>query len=100
MVSTTTSTHHRQDESVYYYLPADGEAQGYEWMAPTVIEDDDLTFGGKSLSAWYEEDRQKVSLPEEERRGRQRVRQHHHSYSHHHNHKSKAKTSGGEHKQH
>lgn len=59
---------------MYYYLPADGEAQGYEWMAPTVIEDDDLTFGGKSLSAWYEEDRQKVSLPEEERRGRQRVR--------------------------
>jgi hypothetical protein len=74
MVTTSTTTHHRQEDPAYYYVPADAESQGYEWMVSTVIEDDDLTFGGKSLSAWYEEDRQKVSFPEEERRGRQRVR--------------------------
>ncbi|KAK0610773.1 hypothetical protein B0T14DRAFT_570705 [Immersiella caudata] len=46
------------------------------WMIATVIEDDDLTFGGKPLSAWYEEDRRRLSSgnDEEERRGRQRER--------------------------
>ncbi|KAF3765781.1 hypothetical protein M406DRAFT_225043, partial [Cryphonectria parasitica EP155] len=41
------------------------------------IEDDDLTFGGKSLSTWYEEDRRRYSdesfdVPDE--RGRSRTR--------------------------
>lgn len=31
------------------------------WMMATVIEDDDLTFGGKPLSAWYEEERRRQS---------------------------------------
>jgi hypothetical protein len=45
-------------------------------VQPTIIEDEDLTFGGKSLSAWYEEDRRRFSHSdeEEERRGRERVR--------------------------
>ncbi len=61
--------------------------QGYPWVMATIIEDDDLTFGGKPLSTWYEEDRRRYSLgeesapsprfeedtEEEERRGRQRV---------------------------
>ncbi|CEF75917.1 unnamed protein product [Fusarium graminearum] len=51
----------------------------YAWVQPTIIEDEDLTFGGKSLSAWYEEDRRRHSSgsnssDEEERRGRERVR--------------------------
>ncbi|KAK4209817.1 hypothetical protein QBC37DRAFT_293788 [Rhypophila decipiens] len=63
------------------------------WMVTTVIEDDDLMFGGKPLSAWYEEDRRRLSTgdeEEEEPRGRQRERvrvetvTHHHHYHHHH----------------
>lgn len=59
------------------------------WMMATTIDDDDLTFGGKSLSTWYEEDRRRLSVGddgtaispnrgrhEEERRGRQRQRSH------------------------
>ncbi|KAJ4390468.1 hypothetical protein N0V85_007192 [Neurospora sp. IMI 360204] len=47
------------------------------WTVATVIEDDDLMFGGKPLSAWYEEDRRRLSSSnedEEEIRGRQRDR--------------------------
>ncbi|KAL1838054.1 hypothetical protein VTJ49DRAFT_3102 [Mycothermus thermophilus] len=50
------------------------------WMVATVIEDDDLMFGGKPLCAWYEEDRRRLSsesvIDEEETRGRQRERGH------------------------
>ncbi|KAL6862257.1 hypothetical protein J3F83DRAFT_716640 [Trichoderma novae-zelandiae] len=66
-------------------LDLDAEA----WIQPIIIEDEDLTFGGKPLSAWYEEDRSRLSssssnssddgnqsLEEEERRGRQRTRRH------------------------
>ncbi|KAK0609964.1 hypothetical protein B0T17DRAFT_621254 [Bombardia bombarda] len=66
------------------------------WTVATVIEDDDLMFGGKALSAWYEEDRRRLSTSheEEERRGRQRERvrteSHHH---HHHQHVKKSKES-------
>lgn len=62
------------------------QLQAQPWMMATMIEDDDLTFGGKPLSTWYEEDRRRYSvgddsapsLPEfadeeEEQRGRQRV---------------------------
>ncbi len=62
------------------------------WMMATVIEDDDLMFGGKPLCAWYEEDRRRLSLTidEEETRGRQRERaradSHHHHHKAHHQH--------------
>ncbi|KAK9423416.1 hypothetical protein SUNI508_04310 [Seiridium unicorne] len=82
MTTTSTTPHHPHQDASSCYFAAEVHSQGYGWMEPTVIDDDDLMFGGKSLSAWHEEDRQKVSVPEEERRGRQRVRQHH-SYSHH-----------------
>ena len=54
---------------------------GYQWVQPTIIEDDDLQFGGKALSEWYEEDRSRMSSAGgsddghcEERRGRERTR--------------------------
>lgn len=50
----------------------------HPWMVATVIEDDDLMFGGKPLSTWYEEERRRQSMgssdEEEERRGRTRDR--------------------------
>ncbi|KAM3453935.1 hypothetical protein MY3296_003407 [Beauveria thailandica] len=62
----------------------------HAWVRPIVIEDDDLMFGGKSLSTLYEEERRRQSTGgggggggggssdeenhEEERRGRERVR--------------------------
>jgi len=63
-------------QSHYYYDP-----NAYTWVQPTIIEDDDLTFGGKSLSTWYEEERRRLSSGSgsedgEERRGRERVRKH------------------------
>jgi hypothetical protein len=73
--------------AAHYYLvpnlqaldPSAGEVDlnAHAWVQPTVIEDDDLTFGGKSLSAWYEEERRRLSCgasSDEERRGRERVR--------------------------
>lgn len=81
-----------QNEQSYYSLPTmqvldpsqELDLQSHPWMMATMIEDDDLTFGGKPLSTWYEEDRRRYSLgeesaptpgfeDEEERRGRQRV---------------------------
>ncbi|KEY70541.1 hypothetical protein S7711_02699 [Stachybotrys chartarum IBT 7711] len=53
------------------------DLNAHAWVQPTIIEDDDLTFGGKSLSAWYEEERRRLSCgasSDEERRGRERVR--------------------------
>ncbi|KAH7234123.1 hypothetical protein B0J15DRAFT_554994 [Fusarium solani] len=52
------------------------DASAYTWVQPTIIEDEDLTFGGKALSTWYEEERRRLSSgsDEEERRGRERVR--------------------------
>jgi hypothetical protein len=63
----------------YYHLDAGKEmsVESYQWIEPISIDDDDLMFGGKSLSTWYEEDRSRLSgvySDEEERRGRQRVR--------------------------
>lgn len=67
------------------------------WVQAIVIEDEDLTFGGKSLSELYEEDRQRLSTAsapsstcgseeaasydDEERRGRDRTRRMCHYYS-------------------
>ena len=73
------------------------DLDNHPWMEATVIEDDDLMFGGKPLSTWYEEERRRQSLgsdDEEERRGRRRERSmachdahthhHHHHHQHHH----------------
>jgi hypothetical protein len=61
-----------------YYLVQNAreiELNSHAWVQPIVIEDEDLQFGGKSLSTWYEEERKRLSSysDEEERRGRQRV---------------------------
>jgi hypothetical protein len=58
----------------------------HSWMVATVIEDDDLMFGGKPLCAWYEEDRRRLSssTDEEETRGRQRERVHADTQHHQH----------------
>lgn len=66
------------------------DLDGASWMVTTVIEDDDLMFGGKPLSAWYEEDRRRLSTgdEEEEHRGRQRERVRVETVSHHHYHHS------------
>jgi hypothetical protein len=60
------------------------------WMMATIIDDDDLMFGGKPLCAWYEEDRRMLSsamdVDDEEPRGRPRERSrgssHHHQQAH------------------
>jgi hypothetical protein len=51
------------------------ELGAHSWIQATVIDDEDLTFGGKALSTWYEEERQRLSRysDEEQQRGRQRV---------------------------
>jgi hypothetical protein len=53
----------------YYYV----DVGAHTWVQPTIIDDADLTFGGKPLCAWYEEERRRLSNGEE-RRGRERVR--------------------------
>ncbi|KAI1651324.1 hypothetical protein F4815DRAFT_448188 [Daldinia loculata] len=110
MVTTTSTTsHHHGDETLHYYLPdtntREAELQKQGWMEPIVIDDEDLMFSGKSLSAWYEEERKSISSPaEEERRGRQRVRQHnshthHHNHHNHHRHHPSSTTTSGSHEQ-
>jgi hypothetical protein len=89
----------KTSEATYYLVPnlraADPSARevdldAHSWVQPIVIEDEDLTFGGKSLSTLYEEERRRHSAAsvggnssdeetvhrEEERRGRERVRRH------------------------
>ncbi|KOS20122.1 hypothetical protein ESCO_006309 [Escovopsis weberi] len=59
----------------------------HDWIQPVIaidIEDEDLMFGGKTLSAWYEEDRSRLSgsgggsgardEQQQQRRGRARQR--------------------------
>ncbi|OWT43315.1 hypothetical protein VFPPC_17522 [Pochonia chlamydosporia 170] len=91
-----------KQESTYYLVPnhlgldpsaREADFNSHSWVQPIVIEDEDLMFGGKSLSAWYEEDRRRLSSgsddgrtehsQEEERRGRERVRRHHKSSKSH-----------------
>ena len=82
---------------MHYYYSSDGDyaammlQQDPAWLMATPIDDDDLAFGGKPLSAWYEEDRRRFSLgdessrtesDEEESRGRQRVRAHYDAHRH------------------
>ncbi|KAH6603775.1 hypothetical protein Trco_007221 [Trichoderma cornu-damae] len=94
----------KQSDS-YYLLPnlqamdpsaRELDLNSHTWIQPIIIEDEDLMFGGKTLSAWYEEDRSRLSSSsssssssvssddgnqsheeEEERRGRERTRRHH-----------------------
>lgn len=86
------SQQQHQDGS-YFVLsdvdPRDINLQPSQWQYATVIDDVDITFGGKPLSALYEEDRMRLSSAsnassddEEEHRGRQRVRQSYSSNSH------------------
>lgn len=84
--SSTISMHHYY----YYQTPSHQMPEPEVWLMATPIDDDDLTFGGKPLSTWYEEDRRRFSLgedsartiesdeDEEEERGRQRVCAHIH----------------------
>ncbi|KAM4066325.1 hypothetical protein HRG_000439 [Hirsutella rhossiliensis] len=85
------------DATYYYFVPdlraldpaaREVDLDAHVWVQPTVIDDDDLTFGGKSLSTWYEEERRRLSSGgsddghsqsshNEERRGRERTRRHH-----------------------
>ncbi|KAI0397189.1 hypothetical protein F5Y17DRAFT_13481 [Xylariaceae sp. FL0594] len=109
MVTTTMSQpqQHAQDDAQYYFLPdvdMSSEEASLAWMEPIVINDEDLTWGGKSLSAWYEEERQSADFvmeeEQEEHRGRQRIRQHHphqrhqHHQNHHHHHPHHHMSSG------
>lgn len=74
-------------------VDATGSSGTEHWMVATVIDDNDLMFGGKSLSAWYEEDKRQQfasSKVEQERRGRSRERhsaiheaKHHQKHRHH-----------------
>ena len=65
------------NDTTYYVAPAmrgEIELGPHSWIQATIIDDDDLSYGGKSLSTWYEEDRRRLSgCSEEESRGRQRV---------------------------
>ncbi|CAK7202883.1 hypothetical protein SEUCBS139899_005610 [Sporothrix eucalyptigena] len=52
--------HHETARTSSRGAPKDTETTSFSeptWMAFTIIEDDDLMFGGKPLSTWYEEDR-------------------------------------------
>lgn len=74
------------NEYTYYTLTTrEVDISAYTWVQPTIIEDDDLMFGGKSLSTWYEEERSRLSSGSdgEERRGRERVRRHYRSSKSH-----------------
>ncbi|TLS23363.1 uncharacterized protein PpBr36_06191 [Pyricularia pennisetigena] len=100
--SSTVSMHHYY----YYQTPSHQMPEPEAWLMATPIDDDDLTFGGKPLSAWYEEDRRRFSLgedssrtlesdeDEEEERGRQRVRAHYDAPSPSHRQHHKAQHSG------
>lgn len=94
--TTTTTVMSLKSEATYYLVPnlraLDPSAQevdpkSHTWVQPIDIDDDDLMFGGKSLSAWHEEDRRRLSSggsddgrndhsQDEEPRGRERVRRH------------------------
>jgi len=104
-MSSSKSTNNDRTTQPYLLVPnihiADPSARevdlsSHPWMVATAIEDDDLTFGGKPLSAWYEEDRRRLSTTdestgdeEEETRGRQRERVHVDGHHHHHCHHKK-----------
>lgn len=72
--SAYSSTASSPYQHAYYY---DAPAQA-TWMKVIPIEDDELTFGGKPLSDWHEEDLRRYSSSSfdshDEHRGRTRQR--------------------------
>jgi hypothetical protein len=94
-MSSAQSSSSRGPSQAYYTMPdlhTSTPSDAGTWTAVTVIDDNDLMFGGKSLSAWYEEDRSQQGASSDvkvdhERRGRSRERHRsHHHHHHHHNH--------------
>ncbi|KAJ6782308.1 hypothetical protein PWT90_09018 [Aphanocladium album] len=98
-MSPKSSSEAASAAATYYLVPnlraidpsaREVDLAAHSWVRPIVIEDEDLTFGGKSLSTLYEEERRRQSTGggsiagnssdedhcEEERRGRERVRRH------------------------
>lgn len=97
--SSTSSSYHAH---VYASQATQASYNTNTWMTVIPIEDDDLTFGGKPLSDWYEEDRRRYSsesfeVPPEQQEARGRTRQrayepapssgHHHHHNNKHGHK-------------
>ncbi|PFH55649.1 hypothetical protein XA68_17898 [Ophiocordyceps unilateralis] len=115
MASSDTASH------CYYLVPnlraldpsaRELDPEAHAWVQPIIIDDDDLTFGGKPLSAWYEEERRRHSassgsgsgsgagsgssasssddghqsghVNDEEHRGRERTRRQHSEKGRHH----------------
>lgn len=107
---SSTASSPYQHASYYYDVPAQAT-----WMKVIPIEDDELTFGGKPLSDWHEEDLRRYSSSSfdshDEHRGRTRQRAyyeptsaatsgaaptssgHHHHHKHGHGHKHHHKKS-------
>lgn len=75
-----------------YSTAAAAATASYRYMTVIPIEDDDLTFGGKALSDWHEEDRYRYGSSEDEMRGRTRHRPYEAASS------SSGSSSGGGHK--
>ncbi|KAK0755590.1 hypothetical protein N5P37_011832 [Trichoderma harzianum] len=57
-------------EPPYYLVPnlcaldpsaPEFDLDAHTWVQATVIDDTDLTFGGKPLSSWFEEERHRLS---------------------------------------
>lgn len=73
--SAYSSTASSPYQHAYYYHDAPAQAT---WMKVIPIEDDELTFGGKPLSDWHEEDLRRYSSSSfdshDEHRGRTRQR--------------------------
>lgn len=105
--SAYSSTASSPYQHAYYYHDAPPQAT---WMKVIPIEDDELTFGGKPLSDWHEEDLRRYSsssFDSDEHRGRTRQRAyyepasgstsghtssgHHHKHGHKHHHKKSDK---------
>ncbi|KAI3395958.1 hypothetical protein diail_597 [Diaporthe ilicicola] len=81
--SAYSSTASSPYQHAYYY---DAPAQA-TWMKVIPIEDDELTFGGKPLSDWHEEDLRRYSSSSfdsshDEHRGRTRQRAYYEPTSH------------------
>lgn len=74
---TESNYYHYFNMSSYGSSAHEIDVTAYTWVQPVMIDDEDLTFGGKALSTWYEEERTRLSHGSddgEERRGRERVR--------------------------
>ncbi|OIW25556.1 hypothetical protein CONLIGDRAFT_647302 [Coniochaeta ligniaria NRRL 30616] len=95
MSSSSQNAGAHSTSQAYSVKPSvDATGLSRHWMVATIIDDNDLMFGGKSLSTWYEEDKRRHNpsgAVEQERRGRSRerhraVRDEPHDQKHHHHH--------------